>query len=252
MLAVAAALLLAGCGGDDEPTATDTDTVTLPARATPGSTGCATARCGPRSARSGVGRRSPRRSSTSFSPARPRRRSTDLDFTTAIPEDADGGVARSRTASRPSSSTDELTDEALAQVVYTLTQFPTVESVEIQGKTLHPGRLRGADACDPRRVAAAVRGRHEPAPRHGHREHLRGDVQLRAHRHRRPHRRRELRHRDLGNGHARHVRLHDRAVHRPLRRGRLAHRLRALGQGRLADQPRRDPPSDVAVAAPAA
>jgi hypothetical protein len=32
-------------------------------------------------------------------------------------------------------SSDELSNEALAQVVYTLTQFPTVESVDIDGRT---------------------------------------------------------------------------------------------------------------------
>jgi germination protein M len=61
----------------------------------------------------------------------------DLDFTTAIPASErsaaverlaiGGGVA---TYSPPM----ELRDAGLAQVVYTLTQFPTVESVEIAGQ----------------------------------------------------------------------------------------------------------------------
>jgi immunoglobulin-like protein involved in spore germination/sporulation and spore germination protein len=61
---------------------------------------------------------------------------SDLAFTTAIPEGVesaeisiDDGVAQVELDA-------ELPDEALAQVVYTLTQFPTVESVEAQERTL--------------------------------------------------------------------------------------------------------------------
>ena len=74
--------------------------------------------------------------------------------------------------------------EALAQVVYTLTQFRRSESVEIDGETLHARRLRGADARDPRRVAAPSR-RSTARSGHRNREHVRGDVPVRAHRHRR-------------------------------------------------------------------
>ena len=62
--------------------------------------------------------------------------STDLEYTTAIPEGTeilevtvDDGVAKVELSA-------ELPDEPLAQVVYTLTQFATVESVDIQGNTV--------------------------------------------------------------------------------------------------------------------
>ena len=60
----------------------------------------------------------------------------DLDFTTAIPDGVENaeitivdGVARVELSG-------ELPEEPLAQVVYTLTQFPTVSSVEIQERSL--------------------------------------------------------------------------------------------------------------------
>ena len=60
---------------------------------------------------------------------------SELDATTAIPADtriedvqiADGVASVTVSA--------DLSTEALAQVVYTLTQFPTIDSVEIDGKT---------------------------------------------------------------------------------------------------------------------
>jgi germination protein M len=62
--------------------------------------------------------------------------SQDLGYTTAIPEGTDllevtvdDGVANVELSA-------ELPDEPLAQVVYTLTQFATVESVDIQGNTV--------------------------------------------------------------------------------------------------------------------
>jgi len=61
---------------------------------------------------------------------------SDLGLTTAIPAgtavesvSVESGVARVELSG-------ELPDEPLAQVVYTVSQFPTVESVEIQGRTL--------------------------------------------------------------------------------------------------------------------
>jgi hypothetical protein len=60
---------------------------------------------------------------------------SDLQFTTAIPEgtdiesvDIEHGLARVQLHA-------ELSDEALAQAVYTLTQFPTVQSAEIDGES---------------------------------------------------------------------------------------------------------------------
>jgi hypothetical protein len=59
----------------------------------------------------------------------------DLDFTSAIPEGTElGSVTVADGVARVELSR-ELPHEALGQVVYTATQFPTVESVEIEGKS---------------------------------------------------------------------------------------------------------------------
>ena len=137
MLLVAVALLLVGCsGGDDETAPTDTSTTTVPAETTAlrvyflrddlvwpvarqveETEAVATAAlqelfAGPSSAEQ-----------------------QDLVLSTAVPEgvelhslDIENGVAAVHLS-------DELTGAALAQVVHTLTQFPTVESVEIQEET---------------------------------------------------------------------------------------------------------------------
>ena len=137
VLLVAVALLLVGCsGGDDETAPTDTSTTTVPAETTAlrvyflrddlvwpvarqveETEAVATAAlqelfAGPSSAEQ-----------------------QDLVLSTAVPEgvelhslDIENGVAAVHLS-------DELTGAALAQVVYTLTQFPTVESVEIQEET---------------------------------------------------------------------------------------------------------------------
>lgn len=137
VLLVAVALLLVGCsGGDDETAPTDTSTTTVPAETTAlrvyflrddlvwpvarqveETEAVATAAlqelfAGPSSAEQ-----------------------QDLVLSTAVPEgvelhslDIENGVAAVHLS-------DELTAAGLAQVVYTLTQFPTVESVEIQEET---------------------------------------------------------------------------------------------------------------------
>jgi hypothetical protein len=60
---------------------------------------------------------------------------SDLGFSTAIPDgielerlEVEGGIAKLYV-------TDELSDESLAQVVYTLTQFPDIEAVETREGT---------------------------------------------------------------------------------------------------------------------
>ncbi len=60
----------------------------------------------------------------------------ELELTTAIPEDTEGVVASVEDGVATVELSTDLTDEPLAQVVYTLTQFVTVESVDIQGNTL--------------------------------------------------------------------------------------------------------------------
>ena len=112
-----------------------TDTTTMPRRAARfASTRCATGRCG--RSRASVGDDLATRSrSTSYSPARRRgaSRSSSLD-------DGDSRGRRRRRHGRGRGRDGrarrrELLDEALAQIVYTLTQFPTVESVEIDGES---------------------------------------------------------------------------------------------------------------------
>ena len=137
LVLVVVALLVTGCGGGGgESTSTETDTTTAPAETTAlrvywlhdgkvwpaareveSTEAVATAAlqelfAGPSSAEQ-----------------------QDLALSTAVPEgveldslDIENGVAAVHLS-------DELTGAALAQVVYTLTQFPTVESVEIQEQT---------------------------------------------------------------------------------------------------------------------
>lgn len=60
--------------------------------------------------------------------------SADLGFSSVLPEGASFQVVTADGVAEVGSSI-ELSEKALAQVVYTLTQFPSVGSVEIQGKT---------------------------------------------------------------------------------------------------------------------
>jgi hypothetical protein len=129
LLAVlAVAVLVAGCGGDDETTPAETtdvrvywlsnDDVWPAARAVEETEAVAEAAldellAGPTE-----------------------QEQADLGFTTAIPEGTtlDGVTIEDGVATVSLSA--ELADEALAQVVYTVTQFPSVESVDIQGREL--------------------------------------------------------------------------------------------------------------------
>ena len=136
LLAVAAALLLAGCGGKDEATSTDTSTVTTPA---------ATSRVKAYFLRGGkvwpVLREVTRTQAVATAALGELGRgptdeeTADLGLSSAFATEGTrldsisiiDGVARYR-------SSKDLSREALAQVVYTLTQFPTVEAVEIDGE----------------------------------------------------------------------------------------------------------------------
>jgi hypothetical protein len=60
---------------------------------------------------------------------------TDLEMSTAIPTDTVGGELEVTDGVASVKLSSELSNEALAQVVYTLTQFPMVESAEINGET---------------------------------------------------------------------------------------------------------------------
>ena len=253
VLLAAAALLLAGCGGDEEATPTDTDTTTVPAETTElrvywlrdGKVWPALREIDQTTAIAQAALDELLAGPTAQEGA-------ELEFTTAIPEDTEGVVASVEDGVATVELSTDLTDEPLAQVVYTLTQFVTVESVDIQGNTLTradfedftpavlvESPLSFETVASPLRVTGTANTfeatfNYELTDTDG------------------THRRRELRHGDLGNGDAWDVRLHHRCVHSSLRRSRLADRLRALRQGRLAHQPRRDPPSDGAVAVPQA
>jgi germination protein M len=137
-LAVAAVLFVAGCGGDDnEATPTETATVTLPALTTARVYWLRDGKVWP------VARELPAASIESGALdellAGPTdRERTDLSATTAIPEQSQP-VGTSKLGIRDGVATYHppraLTEAGSAQVVFTLTQFPTVKKVEIDGKT---------------------------------------------------------------------------------------------------------------------
>jgi germination protein M len=133
LLLVAASLLLAGCGGDDDSTDTSaTDTVTLPASGAGKVYWLRDGMVWP------VARELPSSDTEAEALAAlfagpTDEESSDLEATTAITGGdpsltIEDGVARVEPQG-------ELSNEALSQIVYTLTQFPTVTSVEIDGKT---------------------------------------------------------------------------------------------------------------------
>jgi hypothetical protein len=137
LLLVAAALLVAGCGGgDDESSSTDTATTTAPtetialrvyflrdgrvwpvAREVEETEAVATAAleellAGPTA-----------------------QETADLDLSTAIPSGTELDSLEITDGVATVELSAEMPDAALAQVVYTLTQYPTVSSVEIDGKS---------------------------------------------------------------------------------------------------------------------
>jgi len=134
-VAAAVVLLAAGCGGDNELAATDTGTTTTPAETTElrvywlrdGQVWPALRQVEETQAVAAAALEELLAGPTAQEGA-------DLDFTTAIPEgteleelEIEDGVARVRLSA-------ELPDEPLSQVVYTVSQFPTVSSVEVQGQ----------------------------------------------------------------------------------------------------------------------
>jgi germination protein M len=120
LLALAAVLLIAGCGGDDEPAATDTETVTLPALSTVRVYFVRDGKVWP------VARELPAVSSTDALLAElskgPSKDERELGFTTAVPESA--GVSVGASGELEVEGLSEPFDAGLAQIVYTLTQFP--------------------------------------------------------------------------------------------------------------------------------
>jgi hypothetical protein len=131
LLLVAAGLVLAGCGGDEEATSTETDTITLPASSAGKVYWLRDGKVWP------VARELPATGTASASldelldgPSSDEE--GDLGATSAIPSGTELEVEVADGVATVSTSED-LSKEALAQVVYTLTQFPTVTSVEVDG-----------------------------------------------------------------------------------------------------------------------
>lgn len=130
---VALALILAGCG-DDSTEATSTDTITLPASSPGRVYWLRDGKVWP------VSRELPATDTGAAATAEllegpSSEEESELDATTAIPSDTE--IENVQIADGVASATvsGDLPTEALAQVVYTLTQFPNVDSVEIDGKT---------------------------------------------------------------------------------------------------------------------
>jgi immunoglobulin-like protein involved in spore germination/sporulation and spore germination protein len=133
LLLVAAGLLLAGCGGDDSTDTSATDTITLPASSAGKVYWLRDGKVWP------VARELPATDTAAASldellDGPSSEEEDDLEATSAIPSGADIEVDVADGVATVSASED-LSREALAQVVYTLTQFPTVTSVEVDGQT---------------------------------------------------------------------------------------------------------------------
>jgi Immunoglobulin-like domain of bacterial spore germination/Sporulation and spore germination len=129
---VAFALLLAGCGGDDSTEASSTETVTLPASSAGKVYWLRDGKVSP------VSRGLPATDSEAAAldelfagPSSDEEEA--LEATTAIPSGAEVEDLQIADGVATVSISGDFPNEALAQVVYTLTQFPTVDSVTIEG-----------------------------------------------------------------------------------------------------------------------
>ncbi|MGH3135270.1 MAG: Gmad2 immunoglobulin-like domain-containing protein [Gaiellaceae bacterium] len=134
LLAVAMALLLTGCAGDDEPQATDTETT--PAAETAnvkvywlrdGKVWPALREIEETRAVASVALAELEKGPTEME-------MNDLGFTSAVSADF-LGVTIAGGVADPTGLID-LSEEGIAQIVFTLTQFSSVKSVEIGGKSL--------------------------------------------------------------------------------------------------------------------
>ena len=137
LLLVAAALLVAGCGGgDDESSSTDTATTTAPAET------IALRVYFLRDGRVWPVAREAEETKAVASAALEEllagptgQEVADLDLSTAIPSGTELDSLEITDGVATVELSAEMPDAALAQVVYTLTQYPTVSSVEIDGKS---------------------------------------------------------------------------------------------------------------------
>jgi hypothetical protein len=127
------ALLAAGCG-DDEPTVTETETVTLPAVSDARVYWLLDGQVWPALREVQASDDPPTAVLSELLAGPSSQEQQDLDFTTAIPADSTAEVAVEDGVATVQLD-EELSAEARAQIVYTLTQFPTVESVDIGGQS---------------------------------------------------------------------------------------------------------------------
>jgi germination protein M len=137
MLLAAAALLASGCGGDDEATPTDTGTTTVPVQTTELRVyWLRDGKLWPARREVDQTRAIAQAALDELLAGPTEQEGAELEFTTAIPDDIEGVVASVENGVATVELSADLPNEPLAQVVYTLTQFVTVESVDIQGNTL--------------------------------------------------------------------------------------------------------------------
>ena len=132
LLLVGMSLVLAGCGGDDSTDATSTDTITLPATSSGRVYWLRDGKVWP-AARELPATDSPTAALEELFAGPTEAEQEELDATTAI---AGGGptVTIAGGKATVASPNGAFSREALAQIVYTLTQFPAIDSVEIGGK----------------------------------------------------------------------------------------------------------------------
>ncbi len=133
----AAALLASGCGGDEEATPTDTGTTTVPVQTTELRVyWLRDGKLWPARREVDQTRAIAQAALDELLAGQTEQEGAELEFTTAIPDDIEGVVASVENGVATVELSADLPNEPLAQVVYTLTQFVTVESVDIQGNTL--------------------------------------------------------------------------------------------------------------------
>jgi germination protein M len=136
LLVVAAALLVTGCGGDDESSSTDTATTTAPAETITLRVYFLRDELVWPVAREIEDTEAVATAALEELLAGPTAQETaDLDLSTAIPSGTELDGLEVTDGVATVELTAEMPDDALAQVVYTLTQFPTESSVEIEGKS---------------------------------------------------------------------------------------------------------------------
>ena len=133
LLLVAAGLLLAGCGGDDSTDTSATDTITVPASSAGKVYWLRDGKIWP-VARELRATDTAAASLDELLSGPSSEEEEDLEATSAIPSGTELEVEVADGVATVTAS-EELSTEALAQLVYTLTQFPTVTSVEVDGKT---------------------------------------------------------------------------------------------------------------------